>query len=88
MKALLRTMRFDPIDKTAVRVIVKSLLEPWLVKHCACSFTMFTIGVAELTMFKRQCGKDHNGEKESVRCQAKMESQWEADLMFLGKLDR
>ena len=80
-------MRFDPIDKAAVSVNVKSLLEPWLVKHCAWSLTRFTIGVAELTMFKRQCGKDNNGEKESVRSQAKMESQWEADGMFLGKLE-
>ena len=37
LKALLRTMRFDPIDKTAVSVNVKTLLEPWLVKHCAWS---------------------------------------------------
>ena len=76
LKALL-----DPIDKTAVSVNVKSLLESWLVKHCAWSSTRLFIGVADLTMH----GKDYNGEKESVRSQAEMESQWEADGMFLGK---
>ena len=34
LKALLRTMRFDPINKAAASVNVKTtLLEPWLVKQ-------------------------------------------------------
>ena len=53
LKALLRTMRFDPIDKTAASVNVKTLLEPWLVKHCAWSLTRFIVDDAGLSDFKR-----------------------------------
>ena len=83
LKALLRTMRFDAIDKTAVSVNVKSLLEPWLVKHCAWRLTRIPIDVAGLSDFKRQCGKDCVGESltEAI-C-----SRWKADGVCLGKLD-
>ena len=83
LKALLRTMRFDPIDKTAASVNVKTLLEPWLVKHCAWSSTRVIIDVARLSDFKRQCDKYCVGESlRETSC-----SRRKADGMILGMLD-
>ena len=83
LKAFLRTMRFDPIDKTEASVNVKSLLEQWLMKHCAWSLTRIIIDVAGLSDFKGQCGKDCVGESLGVTsC-----SRRKADGVFLGTLD-
>ena len=97
LEGLLRTMRSDLMDKTGVNVNVKSLLAPWLVRHCAGSLTRFAIGVDGQTAFKRQRGKDYVGEtacfgeaicyRVPLRIQTKMEPRWEADGVFLGKLD-
>ena len=83
LKALLRTKRFDPIDKTAASVNVKTLLEPCLVKHFAWSLTRFVIDFARLSIFKRLCGKCYVGESlGETSC-----SRRKADGMILGKLD-
>ena len=83
LKALLRTMRFDPIDKTAASVNVKTLLEPWLVKHRAWSLTRFVIDFVRLSDFKRQCDKYCVGESlGETSC-----SRRKADGIFLEKLD-
>ena len=83
LKALLRTIRCDPIDKTAVSVNIKTLLEPWLVKHCAWSLTRFVIDFARISDFKRQCDKYCVG--ESLR--ETSGSRRKADGMIMGKLD-
>ena len=90
-------MRSDLTEKTGVNVNVKSLLAPWLVRHCAWSLTRFAIGADGQTAFKRQRGKDYVGEtacfgeaicyRIPLRIQTKMEPRWEADGVFLGKLD-
>ena len=97
LEGLLRTMRSDLMEKTGVNVNVKSLLAPWLVRHCAWSLTRFAIGADGQTAFKRHCGKDCVGEtacfgeaichRIPLRIQTKMEPRWEADGVFLGKLD-
>ena len=97
LEGLLRTMRSDLMEKTSVNVNVKSLLAPWLVRHCAWSLTRFAIGADGQAAFKRQRGKDYVGETASfgeaicyripLRLQTKMEPRWEADGVFLGKLD-
>ena len=64
-------------------------------RNWAWSSTKFAIDVAGLSDFKRQCGKDCVGEslrdsnccRASVRIQSEMESRWNADGVFLGKLD-
>ena len=93
---LLRTMRSDLIENTGVNVNVKSLLAPWLVRHCAWSLTRFANGADGLTVFRRQRGRDYAGEtvcfgepicyRVPLRIQSKMEPRWEADGGFLGKL--
>ena len=61
----------------------KTLLGPWLVKHCAWSLTRFIIDVAGLSDCKRQCGNDCVGESlGETSC-----SRRKADGVFLGKLD-
>ena len=90
-------MRSDLMEKTGVNVDVKSLLAPWLVRHCAWSLTRFANGADGQTAFKRQRGKDYVGEtacfgeaiccRIPVRIQTKMEPRWEADGVFLGTLD-
>ena len=35
LEGLLRTVRSDLVEKTGVNVNVKSLLAPWLLRHCA-----------------------------------------------------
>ena len=90
-------MRSDLMEKTSVNVNVKSLLAPWLVRHCTWSFTRFAIGADGQTAFKRQRGKDYVGGTarfgEAICCriplriQTKMESRWEADGVFLVELD-
>ena len=97
LEGLVRTMRSDLMEKTGVNVNVKSLLAPWLVRHCAWSLTRFAIGADGQTAFKRQRGKDYVGEtacfgeaicyRVPLRIQTKMEPRWEADGVFLGKLD-
>ena len=91
LEGLLRTMRSDLMEKTGVNVNVKSLLAPWLVRHCAWSLTRFAIGADGQTTFMRQRGKDSVGEpicyRIPLRIQTKMEPRWEADGVFLGKLD-
>ena len=82
LKALLRTMRFDPIDKTAASVSVKTLWEPWLVEHCAWSLRRFIIDFAGLSDCKRQCDKYCVGESlGETSC-----SRRKADGFFLGKV--
>ena len=76
---------------------VKSLLAPWLVRHCVWCFTRFVIGADGQTVFKRQRGKDYVGETacfgEAIcsqipfGIQTKMVPRWGADGEFLGKLD-
>ena len=90
-------MRSDLMEKTGVNVNVKSLLALWLVRHCAWSLTRFAIGADGQTAFKRQRGKDFVGEtacfgeaichRIPLRIRTKMEPRWEADGVFLGKLD-
>ena len=58
LEGLLRTMRSDLMEKTGVNVNVKSLLAPWLVRHCAWSLTRFATGADGQTVFKRQRGED------------------------------
>ena len=63
-------------------VIVKTLLEPWLVKNCAWSLTRFIIDVARKSDFRRQCNKYCVGKSlGETSC-----SRRKADGMFLGKL--
>ena len=50
------------MEETGVNVNVKSLLAPWLVRHCARSLTRFAIGADGQTAFKRQRGNDNVGE--------------------------
>ena len=50
------------LEKTGVNVNVKSLLAPWLVRHCTLSLTRFATGADGQTAFKRQRGKDYVGE--------------------------
>ena len=84
MKAQLRTMRFDPIDKTAVTVNVKTLLEACLVKHCAFSSTKFIIDVARPTskfqtsMYKTNTVLARNWERPGAH-------ERKADAMLLGE---
>ena len=97
LEGLLRTMHSDLMETTGVNFNVKSLLAPWLVRHCAWSLTRFATGAGGQTAFKRQRGKDHVDEtacvdeaicyRIQVRIQTKMEPRWEADGVFLGKLD-
>ena len=54
LEGLLRTMRSDLVEKTGVNVNVKSLLAPWLVRHCAWNLTRFAIHADGQTAFKRQ----------------------------------
>ena len=96
LKGLLRTMRSDLMEKTSVNVNVKSLVAPWLVRHCAWSLTRFAIGADGQTAFKCQRDNDHVDEatcfgeviccRIPLRIQTKMEPRWEADGVFLGKL--
>ena len=90
LQVLLRTMRSDLMEKTGVNMNVKSLLVPWLMRHCAWSLTRFAIGADGQTVFKRQCGKNYAGETacfgEAIIChriprriQTKMEPRWVAD---------
>ena len=97
LEGVLRTMRSDLMQKTGVNVNVKSLLAPCMVRHCAWSLTRFASGADGQTAFKRQRGKDYVGEtacfgeaichRIPLRTQTKMEPRWEADGVFLGKLD-
>ena len=90
-------MRSDLMEKTGVFVNVKSLLAPWLVRHCAWSLTRFAIGADGQTAFKRQRGMDNVGEtacfgeaicyRIPLRIQTNMEPRWEADGVFFGMLD-
>ena len=85
------------MEKTGVNVNVKSLLAPWLVRHCTWSLTRFAVGADGLTAFRRQRGKDCAGEtacfgdaifyRVPLRIQSKMEPTWAADGVFLGKLN-
>ena len=54
LEGLLRTMRSDLMEKTGVNVNVKSLLAPWLVRHCAWSLTRFALGADGQTASKRK----------------------------------
>ena len=97
VEGLLRTVRSDLMEKTGLNVNVKSLLAPWLARHCAWSLTRFAIDADGQTAFKRQRGKDYVGEtacfgeafcyRIPLRIQTKMEPRWEADGVSLGKLD-
>ena len=91
LEGLLRTMRSDLMEKTGVNVNVKSLLSPWLVRHCAWSLTRLAMGADGQTAFKRQRSKDYVGElicyRIPIQIQTKMEPRWDADGVFLGKLD-
>ena len=97
LEGVLRTMRSDLMEKTGVNVNVKSLLAPWLVRHCAWSLTRFAISADGQTAFKCQRDKDCFGEtacfgeaicyRIPLRVQTKMEPRWEADGVFLGKVD-
>ena len=90
LEGLLRTMRYDLMEKTGVNVNVKSLLTPWLVRHCAWSLTRFAIGAVGQTTFKREMSCFFVGPSVTripLRTQAKMAPRWEADGVFLGKLD-
>ena len=97
LEGLVRTLRSDLMEKTGVNVNVKSLLAPWLLRHCAWSLTRFAIGADGQTAFKRRRGKDYVAEtacfgeaicyRIPLRIQTKMEPRWEADGVFLGKLD-
>ena len=88
-------MRSDLMEKTGVHVNVKSLLAPWLARHCAWSQMRFAICTDKQTAFKRQRCKDNVGETacfgeaigRPLRIQTKMEPRWEPDDVFLGKLD-
>ena len=84
LEGLLRTMRSDLMEKTGVDVNVKSLLALWLVRHCAWSLTRLAMGADGQTAFKRQRGKDYDGEtgcfneaicyRIPLRIQTKMET--------------
>ena len=97
LEGLLRTMRSDLMEKTGVNVNVESHLAPWLARHCAWSLMRFANGADGHTAFKRQRGKDYVGETvcfgEAIchpiplRISTKMEPRWQADGVFLGKLD-
>ena len=62
LEGLLRAVRSDLMEKTGVNVNVKSLLAPWLIRHCVWSLTRFATGADGQTAFKRQRGKDNAGE--------------------------
>ena len=93
----MQTMRSDLMQKTRVNVNVKSLLVPWLARRCAWSLTRVAIGADGQTAFKRQRGRDNVGEtacsgeaicyRIPLRIQTIMGPRWEADGVFLGKLD-
>ena len=92
LEGLLRTMRSDLMEKTGENFFVKLLWASWLVRHCAWSLTRFAIGADGQTDFQRQLGKTACfGEaichRILLRIQTKMEPRWEADGVFLGKLD-
>ena len=82
LEGLLRTMRSD-----LVNVNVKSLLAPWLVRHCAWSLTRFAIGADGQTAFKRHCFGEAICYRIPLRIQTKTEPRWEADGVFLKELD-
>ena len=83
LEGLLGTVRSDLMEKSGVKVNVRSLLAPWLARHCAWSLTRFAIGADGLTAFRRQRGKDCVGEtpcfgdaicyRVPLRIQSKME---------------
>ena len=89
LEGLLRTVRSDLIEKTGEDV--------WLVRHCAWSLTRFAIGADGQLAFKRQRGKDYDGEtacygeaichRVPLRIQTTMEPRWGLDGVFLEKLD-
>ena len=89
LEGLVCTLCSDLMEKTDVNVNVKSLLVPWLARHCAWCLTKFAIGADGQTTFKRQRGKDYAGEtacfgegicyRIPFRIQTKMEPRWEAD---------
>ena len=68
LEGSLRTKRSDLMEKTGVNVNVKSLLAPWLERHCAWSLTRFAIGADGQTSFKSQRGKDYVGEAACFGC--------------------
>ena len=76
----------DLMEKTGVNVNVKSLLSPWLVRHCAWSLTRLAMGADGQTAFKRQRSKDYVGElicyRIPIQIQTKMEPRWDADGVF------
>ena len=92
LEGLLRTMLSDLLERTCVNVNVKSLLAPWLARHCAWSLTRFAIGADGQTAFKRQRGKDLVKRRAFVKPSVtkshfEPKSKWNRDGMFLGKVD-
>ena len=89
LEGLVRTSRYDLMEKKGVDVNVKSLLWQRLVRHCAWWLTRFAVGADGQLVLKRQRGKGHAGEtaccgealcyRISFRVQTKME----ADGVFL-----
>ena len=72
MEGLLRTMRSNLMEKTGVNVNVKSLLAPWLVRHCLWRLTRFAIGadghkqLSSINVAKTVLAKRHALAKPSV----------------------
>ena len=90
-------MRSDLMEKTGVNVNVKSLLAPWAGETLRVEFCEIRHRCRWANSFRRQRGKDYAGEtacfgeavcdRIPLRIQTKMEPRWEADGVFLGKLD-
>ena len=57
LEGLVLTLHSDLMGNKGVDVNVKSLLAPWLVRHCAWYLTRFASGADGQTAFKRQRGK-------------------------------
>ena len=63
LEGLVRTFRSDLMENKGVDVNVKSLLAPWLVRHCAWWLTRFAVGADGQTALKRQRGKGHGRDR-------------------------
>ena len=98
LEGLVRTSRYDLMENKGVDVNVKSLLAPWLVRHCAWWLTRFAVGAHGQLVLKRQRGKGNAGEtaccgealcyRISFLVQTKMEPKWEAaGVILLDLLD-
>jgi hypothetical protein len=97
LEAQIRTLKSDFEQKTGVLITAKSMMTPWLVRHAAWLITRFSIGADGVTAYRRLRGKDYRSEIAEIgenvsyrianRTQAKLDTRWESDGVFLGKTD-